>query len=480
MTLDPLSLDRLGEQRSWAYRIARQLVRRDEEAEEIVQRAWITAWRRPPSGERGWRPWMRTVILNLVRERSRRDETRRRHERAALPPALDPVDPTCEDAEQREVRERLAVRVGRLPEPYRTVLRLRYYDELTSPEIGARLGVPAGTVRWRLKVALDLLREDLDREAGGDRSRWLSAVLAAWPALRSDVGRGAGALPGSARSGGPLLPLAVGASLAVVLGLGLSMVAQRAPRATGEVAAAVTRARGDRELPVLAPGRAEPRTPVATGAASPDPGSAGLLVEVVDPAGTLLADARVEVFDGSTFRERGRTAADGRGRVTLLPGDLGAAHTGARVAIRARAEGQAVSEVLHVPAPHARTEPGSPGKTGGETGVVRLVTSGPARRLTGVVLAPDGRPVAGAQVAWVERRQQMRAGGTELRGPCAGRHVHPRAPAARRRRPVLLLPRLDGRAPERAGTRPRGASPRTRSPRPRPCAPPRWSARGRC
>lgn len=406
MTLDPLSLDRLSEHRSWAYRVARRLVRHEEEADEIVQRAWITAWQRPPGRARGWRPWMRTVILNLVRERSRRDEVRRRHERAATRAEPTRADDACESAEQHELRERLSAHVARLPEPYRTTLRLRYYEALSSPEIGARMGVPPGTVRWRLKVAVDLLREDLDRESDGDRSRWLPALIAAWPEITADAVARPRARPASA-TGVSLLSVAVAASLLLVLGLGVSAAALRGARP----ARPPLDARPTTTARITAPTLPVPER-VAAGislpARPPRPAGRELLVEVLDPTGRPLEDALVEVFDGKTFVPRARTGADGRTRIALADGDVGAAHTGARVAIRALAPDQAVSEVEHVSGPFA-----------GGGAPVRLVTAGPARTLTGIVLAPDGRPVAGATVAWVERRQRMRAGPTSLRGPGA-------------------------------------------------------------
>ena len=45
-----------------------------------------------------------------------------------------------------------------LDEPYRTTLLLRYGEMLSSVEIARRQQVPAGTVRWRLKSAVDRLR----------------------------------------------------------------------------------------------------------------------------------------------------------------------------------------------------------------------------------------------------------------------------------------------------------------------------------
>ena len=47
----------------------------------------------------------------------------------------------------------------RLDEPYRTVILLRFYEGLSSAEISRREGIPAGTIRWRLKQGLKELSD---------------------------------------------------------------------------------------------------------------------------------------------------------------------------------------------------------------------------------------------------------------------------------------------------------------------------------
>jgi len=48
--------------------------------------------------------------------------------------------------------------INRLEEPLRVAVVLRYYADLDSAEIGAALGIPAATVRTRLRRALELLQ----------------------------------------------------------------------------------------------------------------------------------------------------------------------------------------------------------------------------------------------------------------------------------------------------------------------------------
>jgi hypothetical protein len=79
--------------------------------------------------------------------------------------------------ERAEAHRILAELVVALPEPYRTTVLLRYHEGLTGAQIAAAQGIPAGSVRWRLKHALDRLRDGLDSRYRGDRRAWCLALL---------------------------------------------------------------------------------------------------------------------------------------------------------------------------------------------------------------------------------------------------------------------------------------------------------------
>jgi RNA polymerase sigma-70 factor (ECF subfamily) len=166
--------DLLGHER-WVRRLARALTADEDEAEDVVQEARLASWRHPP---REPRLWLSRVVRNLVRNRARA-RTRRARLHEAWSPAEAPSSPE-QLGERLEAHRGLAEAVARLPDAFRDVVLLRYYEELNSTEIAARLGVPAGTVRWRLKEAIDRLRTDLDEHP---RSRRWIALLAA-PRLR--------------------------------------------------------------------------------------------------------------------------------------------------------------------------------------------------------------------------------------------------------------------------------------------------------
>jgi RNA polymerase sigma factor (sigma-70 family) len=280
---DPLP-DELLRQAAWTRRLARGLLGDESAAEDVLQETWESARRHPPQGEAPVEPWLRTVIRNQLLNRARGDRRRQAREQGTEAPAA--ADSPEELLAKLEIHARLVEAVARLPEPYRQTVLLRYFEELSSAEIAARLGVPAGTVRGRLKTALGELREDLDRDRGG-RSAWLAAM--AQLAGRGDHGAGvAGAV---AVESGRVAWLAAAAIAAVAGGLGVFWAARdpepRRPAPAEELVIATehrsggpTAATRPHAAETVAPPPAVAGTPVAAAPtpapAAPGPARAGV------------------------------------------------------------------------------------------------------------------------------------------------------------------------------------------------------------
>jgi RNA polymerase sigma-70 factor (ECF subfamily) len=159
----------LDRRSAWMRRLARGLLGDRAAADDVVQEAWAKL-----GAARGRAGYLAAVVRSLARRRQRSEWRRLARERdAARGEALPSAD---EIAARSELARLLAEAVERLEEPYRTTIVLRYYDDLCSAEIARQAGIPAATVRVRLKRGLDCLRTRLD-ESGGGRERWVSALL---------------------------------------------------------------------------------------------------------------------------------------------------------------------------------------------------------------------------------------------------------------------------------------------------------------
>ncbi len=161
------------------YRILGDL----QDAEDAAQEAFVIAYRSLGSwrGSGPFGAWIARIAVRLaLRHASRRKALVRlepsvtdRGPRevaslAATPEATghDPASMTIRH--ERDATIRLAV--GRLQEPYREVVALRFFGELSLAEIAATSGRPLGTVKTHLHRGLRRLRESLEvgLEAGGN------------------------------------------------------------------------------------------------------------------------------------------------------------------------------------------------------------------------------------------------------------------------------------------------------------------------
>lgn len=166
--IDDPQLAQLTAEMAWLRRLARALLRADD-ADDVVHDAWLVAADRPPRDDRPLRPWLGRVVLNLVRMQAR--ARKRREAREAAGGELAEAAPRPDELVQRvELQRLVAGEVLQLAEPYRSTVLLHYFEELSCAEIARRLALPEGTIRRRLKVALDELRARIaakERRSGG-------------------------------------------------------------------------------------------------------------------------------------------------------------------------------------------------------------------------------------------------------------------------------------------------------------------------
>lgn len=144
-----------------AFALAYRVLGDSAAAEEAVQDAFFAAWRRADSFrlERGS---VRNWLLAIVHHRSI-DRLRLRRARPQTVPldgaaVLRSGDTPLHVIVANDDRAALRAAVDAIPPEQRTVVQLAFFAGLTYPEIAAQTGVPLGTVKSRLRLALTRLR----------------------------------------------------------------------------------------------------------------------------------------------------------------------------------------------------------------------------------------------------------------------------------------------------------------------------------
>lgn len=136
------------------YRIALHAFGSPQDAEDAVQEVFLRLYteEKPFEGPDHLRRWLIRVTVNVCRDALRSPWRKRRVFLEKLPET-----PVFDRPEQGELYRE----VMGLPEKYRTVLYLFYYEELTVKEIGEILGLRTSAVTTRLHRARAKLKEQL-------------------------------------------------------------------------------------------------------------------------------------------------------------------------------------------------------------------------------------------------------------------------------------------------------------------------------
>ena len=127
-------------------RLAALLVDDRESAEDVVQDAFVKAYR---SWERMRDPaaapaYLRSIVLNTARSGLRRRLVAARNRPSPAPDAAPADEPALLSEDRREVLEALRS----LPRRQRECLTLRYYLDCSEAEIAETLGISKGSVKW--------------------------------------------------------------------------------------------------------------------------------------------------------------------------------------------------------------------------------------------------------------------------------------------------------------------------------------------
>jgi RNA polymerase sigma factor (sigma-70 family) len=142
-----LDLGQLLTEQAFVRRLAHSLLYDHADAEDAAQQSWLAALQQPPRDAARARPFLARIVRRAANNLRRSQRRRTAHE-SAVPPA-EPEASVADALARESLRQSVVQELTALPEPYRSTLVLRFFDDLSPLEIARRLRVPDGTVRAR-------------------------------------------------------------------------------------------------------------------------------------------------------------------------------------------------------------------------------------------------------------------------------------------------------------------------------------------
>jgi RNA polymerase sigma-70 factor (ECF subfamily) len=146
-----------------AFAIAYRILRHTQDAEDLVQDAFIAALDGIGSFDpsRPFAPWFFKIVVNRSLNAASARNTRERHVTVTHLWNNDAAAVEFDPAERSEIRQRFQQALAALPKHQRLIVELSDLDGRSSTEIGEMLELPRGTVRWHLHQARKVLRAAL-------------------------------------------------------------------------------------------------------------------------------------------------------------------------------------------------------------------------------------------------------------------------------------------------------------------------------
>jgi RNA polymerase sigma-70 factor, ECF subfamily len=135
-------------------------------AEEVAQEAFLAIWRSGGRYDRtrgSVRTWLLGVVHNRAIDMLRRTTVHERHraadERAAE--SIEAPERTEVEAARREEARSVRGLIDELPDEQRRVIELAYFGGFTEEQIARMLDAPLGTVKGRMRLALEKMRASI-------------------------------------------------------------------------------------------------------------------------------------------------------------------------------------------------------------------------------------------------------------------------------------------------------------------------------
>ena len=156
---------------SLVYSVALRVLTDTGAAEDVLQEVFMQLWRHPASfdarrGSLG--PWLAVIARHRAI-----DALRKRRPQTELEDVVIAIESDLEGAAERaRAAETVRASLRAMPAKQRAALEMAFFQGMTHTEIAAETGEPLGTIKTRIRTALEALRRALN--AGSPRPRLAS------------------------------------------------------------------------------------------------------------------------------------------------------------------------------------------------------------------------------------------------------------------------------------------------------------------
>lgn len=159
------------------YTLVKRIVVEKEIAEEILSDIFVIIWQKSSMfdiNSSNLYSWLINLARNKALDFIRRekslivDEYNDEYENNFIIPKISTLIPSNDLDKTFNSREKIYSAVHSLTEAQQYVLSLAYYDGLTESEIAEKLNIPLLTVKSKIRVALDSVKENLQKRAPND------------------------------------------------------------------------------------------------------------------------------------------------------------------------------------------------------------------------------------------------------------------------------------------------------------------------
>jgi RNA polymerase sigma-70 factor (ECF subfamily) len=152
------------------YRAVRAVLRTDDESEDVMQQAYLSAYQHLHqfAGDARFSTWLTRIAVNeaLGRRRKRNRGSHQEIETVDITLVESNTPDPEEQASHSELRDVMEREVSALPDAFRIVVVMRDVEGLSTSETATALGISEDLVKQRLHRARAMLRDSLYQRAG--------------------------------------------------------------------------------------------------------------------------------------------------------------------------------------------------------------------------------------------------------------------------------------------------------------------------